>query len=68
MIPNDPVGEFVLALLFSVVLIWVALQGLPELAQWLKHSSDDRDDIGFFPDEVRDEPGPGVSASTSRRN
>jgi hypothetical protein len=59
MIPNHPIAEFFAWLLFSLVLIWALRQGLPEFALWLQHSSDGREDIQLFPDEVRGEPGPG---------
>jgi hypothetical protein len=68
MIPNDVVIEFFAGLLFSLLLIWALWQGLPEFALWIAHSTDDREDIQFFPDEVRGEPGPGKSAGISRRD
>jgi hypothetical protein len=68
MIPNDPVVEFFAGLFFALVLIWALWEGLPEFTLWLEHSSDDRDDIHFFPDEVRGEAGPGRSANISRRD
>ena len=65
MLMHDPVGEVLAWLLFSLVLIWALWQGVPEFSHWLVHSADGQEDIYFFPDEVRGEPGPGTSAGSS---
>ena len=62
MLMNDPVGEVLAWLLFSLVLIWALRQGVPEFSHWLAHNADGHEDIYFFPDEVRGEPGPGSVA------
>jgi hypothetical protein len=64
MIPNHPVGEVFAWVLFSLVLVWALWQGLPEFAQWLGSNSDGREDMQFFPDEVRGEPGPRMSVAS----
>ena len=64
MLMHDPVGEVLAWLLFSLVLIWALWQGVPEFSHWLVHSADGQEDIYFFPDEVRGEPGPGTSAGS----
>jgi hypothetical protein len=58
MIALNPTGDFLTWLLFSLVVAWALWEGLPEFAQWLGRNSDGREDIQFFPDEVRGEPGP----------
>jgi hypothetical protein len=68
MIPNDVVIEFFAELFFALVLGWALWQGLPEFALWIAHSTDDREDIQFFPDEMRGEPEPGKSANIPRRD
>ena len=62
MLMNDPVGEVLAWLHFSLVLIWALRQGVPEFSHWLAHNADGHEDIYFFPDEVRGEPGPGSVA------
>jgi hypothetical protein len=57
---NSPAGAVLCWLLFSLVLIWALWDGFPEFAHWLKHNYGGSDDIQFFPDEVRGEPGPGT--------
>jgi hypothetical protein len=68
MITNSPALDFCAWLLFWSVLVWAVWQGAPELARWLARDSDSREDIHFFPDEERGEPGPEMSAAAQRKN
>jgi hypothetical protein len=62
MLTNNPAIDVPAWLLFSLVLIWALWQGVPEFLHWLAYSADGREDLGFFPDETRGEPGPGLVA------
>jgi hypothetical protein len=61
-IPNSPALDFCAWLFFWLVLAWALWQGVPEFLRWLQRDSDARDDIDFFSDELRGEPGPGTQA------
>jgi hypothetical protein len=64
MFPSDPAVDVLAWLLFSLVLIWAIWQGVPEFTNWLAHDAEPHDDIHFFPDEVRGEPGPRILAAS----
>jgi hypothetical protein len=63
MFPNNPEGEFFAWLLFSLVLVWALWGGVGEFRHWLENNFDGRDDIHFFPDELRGEPRQGTPAA-----
>jgi hypothetical protein len=68
MLTNSPAVLICAWLLFWLVLAWALWQGAPELARWLARDSDPREDIHFFQDELRGEPGPGMSAAAQGEN
>jgi hypothetical protein len=67
MITGDPVGDFFLWLLFSLVLVWALWQGLWDFAEWLEQHSDNRLDLQSFPDEVWSDLAPGMFATSRRK-
>jgi hypothetical protein len=63
-ITGNPVGDFILWLLFSLVLLWALWQGFWDYAEWLGLHPGGRADIQFFPDEVGGEIEPGMFAAS----
>jgi hypothetical protein len=66
MLTNHPDVELFAWMLFSLVFVWALWEGVPEFVHWLAHSADGREDINFFPDETRAEPGPGIAARVKK--